>query len=165
MTSVFAQAEPVFGEAHSLQPLRDLPPRPDEAGMFISEIVGPSSEEEFAAGCAEVMLPGLSALQITAAPWTEVDGNGFYIHGFTDGNPSSLLSDIAYRAGWSANTLVLQALRNPVSLPSGRTTDCEMPHNKHAISRKDSYKSCSNGHKITDNHDVTRCPVCSKDLK
>lgn len=165
MTSIFAQAEAAVGELQSDQRLRDLPPQPDEARMFISEIAGPRSEEEFAAGCADVVLPGLSDVQITAAPWTEVDGNGFYLHGFHEGNPSALVSEVAERAGWSTRTLVLQALRNPVGLPGGRTTDCEMPYNKHAIDRSDSYKSCSNGHKITDNHAVSRCPVCSKDLR
>jgi hypothetical protein len=165
MTSVFAQAAAAPGEIHINEPLRDLPPRPDEARMFLSEIAGPRSEEEFTAGCAHTVLPGLSAEGITAAPWTEVDGNGFYLQGFHDGDPSGLVSEIADRAGWSARTLVLQALSNPFGLPGGKTTDCEMPYNKHAIGRTDTYKSCSNGHRITNNHDVTRCPVCSKDLK
>jgi hypothetical protein len=165
MTSIFAEPGATVGEVRRDQLLRDLPPQPDEARMFVSEIAGPRSEEEFAAGCAEIVLPGLSDAQITAAPWTEVDGNGYYLHGFYDGNPSGVVSEIAQRAGWSARTLVLQALSNPAGLPGGRTTDCEMPYNKHAIGRSDTFKSCSNGHRITDNHDVTRCPVCSKDLK
>jgi hypothetical protein len=165
MTSIFAEREAEVDEAGSAQLLDDLSPPAHETRMFVSEIMGPQSEEEFAAGWAEVLLPGLSDGQVTASPWADVDGNGFFVQGFFDGDPSVLVADAAQRANWSARTLVLQALRNPIGLPGGRTTDCVMPYNKHAISKADSFKSCGNGHKITDNHAVSRCPVCSKDLK
>ena len=132
--------------------------------MFVSQIYGPRSQEDFAGRCAEVVLPGLSDFQITAAPWTGNDGN-FYLHGFHEAaDPSGAVSQVAHRAGWDAQTLVLFALRNPFGLPGGKTTDCEMPHNRHAIGRADLYKKCSQGHLITDNHDVVNCPVCSNRL-
>jgi len=165
MASIFAEPWSGPDEVRTGQRQRDLPPQPDDARMFISEITGPGSEEEFAAGCAELVLPVLSNGQVTASPWTVDGGAGVYLHGFYEGDPSALVSQIAGVAGWSARTLVLQALRNPVGLPGGRTTDCEMPYNKHAIGKSDGYKSCANGHRITDNHGVTRCPVCSKDLR
>jgi hypothetical protein len=140
--------------------------------MFVSRIVGPTSEEDFAARCAQIVLPDLSDFQITAAPWTGSDGN-FYLHGFHDTeDPSATVAEVVHRAGWDAETLVLFALRNPFSILGGKTTDCAMPHNKHAIGRNDSYKKCRNGHLIADIHTHTpnqnrlvNCPVCSDPLK
>lgn len=164
-SSIFAERETEIDEDGSAQALDDLSPQAHETRMFVSEIVGPESEDEFAAGCAESLLPRLSDVQVTTSPWAGTNGNGFFLQGFYDGDPSALVAGAAHRAGWSAQTLVLQALRNPLGLPSGRTIDCVMPFNTHAIGKAESFKSCGNGHKITDNHAVSRCPVCSKKLK
>ena len=131
--------------------------------MFLSQVQGPKSEGDFAAGCAGILLPGLADFPVTAAPWT--DGSGFYLHGFHDENPAGLVAEVASRAGWTAQTLFLRNLQNPFNLPGGRIIDCEMPHNKHKIHAGEPYKKCPVGHKITDNHQVPNCPVCSGVLK
>lgn len=132
--------------------------------MFVSQIVGPDSEDEFAARCDDIVLPSLSERQITAAPWAGNDGY-FYLHGFYEGDPSEVISEVLAPGGWEARTLFLSALRNPFGLPGGTTIDCVMPNNVHAIGRHDTYRTCSNKHRITDNHDVVNCPVCSQPLK
>jgi hypothetical protein len=132
--------------------------------LFVSQIEGPLSEDDFAAGCAQVVLPGLSERQITSALWTTLGSSGFYLHGFLEGDRSGDVSAIVERAGWKAHTVVL---RNLINLPSGgRTTDCEMPFNVEAIDEDETYKVCTaQKHKITDNHNVEKCPVCGSPLK
>ncbi|MBV9447101.1 MAG: hypothetical protein JO345_14565 [Streptosporangiaceae bacterium] len=132
-------------------------------GMFFSQVRGPGSEDDFGRGCGQILLPALAEFQVTAAPWT--DGYDFYLHGFYDENPTGLVAEAASRAGWTAETLFMRALRNPFNLPGGRTIDCEMPHNKHAIHAGEPYRICPIGHKITNNHQVANCPICSGVLK
>jgi hypothetical protein len=127
--------------------------------MFLSQVQGPESEDDFARGCGEILLPGLADLRVTVALWT--DGRDFYLQGFHNENPARMVAEVAARTGWTTQTLFLRTLRNPFNLPGGRTVDCEMPHNKHAIHGGEPYRTCSNGHKITDNHQVPNCPVCS----
>jgi hypothetical protein len=127
--------------------------------MFLSQVQGPESEDDFAGGCAQILLPGLADFRVTVAPWT--DGNDFYLQGFDDENPGRLIAEVAERAGWRTQTLFLRTLRNPFNLPGGRTVDCEMPYNKHAIDGDQPFKTCPNGHRITDDHQVPNCPVCS----
>jgi hypothetical protein len=131
--------------------------------MFLSQVQGPESEDDFARGCSQILLPGLANFQVTVAPWT--DGSAFYLHGFEDENPAGLVAEVASRAGWEAQTLSLRTLRNPFNLPGGRTVDCVMPWNKHAIHPGESYKKCGQGHRITNNHNVVNCPVCKSALK
>jgi hypothetical protein len=131
--------------------------------MFLSQVQGPRSEGDFARGCAEILLPGLADFPVTVSPWT--DGSDFYLYGFNDQNPAGLVTEVASRAGWTARTLFLTAVFNPFSLPGGRIVDCEMPHNRHMIHAGESYRKCPTGHKITDNHQVANCPVCSGVLK
>jgi hypothetical protein len=116
--------------------------------MFVSHIVGPNSEDEFAARCADIVLPSLSERQITAAPWTGNDGF-FYLRGFREGDPSEVIRQVLAPGGWQARTVNLSAVRNPVGLPGGTTIDCVMPNNVHAIGRHDTYRTCSNKHRIT----------------
>jgi hypothetical protein len=128
--------------------------------MFLSLVQGPESEDDFARGCAQILLPGLVDFRVTVALWT--DGNDFYLQGFDDENPERLVAELAERAGWRTQTLFLRTLRNPFILPPGiRTVDCEMPYNKHAIHGGAPYKTCPTGHRITDEHQVPLCPVCS----
>jgi hypothetical protein len=131
--------------------------------MFLSQVQGPESEDDFIRGCSQILMPGLANFQVTVAPWT--DGSDFYLHGFQDENPAGVVADVASQAGWKAQTLFLRTVRNPFNLPGGSTVDCEMPYNKHAIHHGESYRKCRLGHKITNNHNVVNCPVCSGALK
>jgi hypothetical protein len=134
--------------------------------MFLSRVIGVADETDFSSKCAQILLPGLAENRITASAW--VAGQEFYLHGFHDEDPSGVLEAVAAEAECKTETTFLRTLisivpgwRNPVGLPGGRTIDCEMPHNNHEI-KGESFKTCrSGGHKITDNHDVIYCPVCS----
>jgi hypothetical protein len=130
--------------------------------MFLSQVQGPDSEDDFTRGCAEILLPGLAELQVTVAPWT--DGHDFYLHGFYDANPAPLIAQVAERARWRVQTLVLRNLRDLINLPGGAFIDCQMPFNTHAITGGEPYRTCPTGHRIIDRHQVTNCPVCSRVL-
>ena len=90
--------------------------------MFLSEVQGPTSEAEFARGCAEILLPGLASFPLTVSPWT--DGSDFYLHGFNDQNPAGLVTEVASRAGWTARTRFLTAVFK--SFQSSRRPDCQL---------------------------------------
>jgi hypothetical protein len=65
--------------------------------LFVSQIEGPTSEEDFAHECAEIVLPGLSDRKITAAAWTTAERNGFYLHGCVEGDPPVMCPTLSDR--------------------------------------------------------------------
>jgi hypothetical protein len=143
-----------------------LPPEPAPAAqasyLFLIQIHGPPSEEEFARTYFQDVQAGLAESDITAMPLG--DGLLYFIYGFHHADPADAVRHANWPSTWwQGTTQLLSSIK--FGLPqSGPAILCDMPHNGHAFNRGETQKTCQRGHRISVIHQVPNCPVCGKTL-
>ena len=139
-------------------------PIPEPAAMFLSDVEGPSSPEEFSHVFTESLQPSLGEQDLTAGAWTELgDPQRYVLHGWATRDPEPVLHDELGRFGWRALTRIFTALPG---LPSSKQqlVVCQIPNNKHVIGGSKVLRCTQQGHTFTD-HGLTRCVVDGSLLK
>ena len=128
-------------------------------GVFLIGIDGPRSDDEFGSGFVTVFYPVFDERRITATPLRGEES--YFIQGFHTEDPAQLVGSVIGKTGWQVNGSLFLRTVQLFNLPGGRTVDCEMPHNRHQVSRGEGFRRCPNGHRITNAHQVINCPVCA----
>ena len=143
---------PVAGR-RSLGELRGGP----ESFMFLTEVQGPGSHEEFGLAFVDSLLPRLSEEDATAGAWVELgDERRYVIQGWAASNPEQTMQGELERLGWQAFTRVFTPL---LGLPSSKqlVAVCQMPNNKHVVGNS-KVVQCQQNHTF-DDHKITRCVI------
>ncbi|MFF2147500.1 hypothetical protein [Kitasatospora sp. NPDC058190] len=157
---------PQKSERQGRSPDEEPDEEPDEdeepAGIFLLEISGPESEEEFKEYFTEKILPVLheKGVSVHAAHNDE----RYFLTGYAQSEPPDLITLVENR-GWVPRGVRLFLRAIPTCLPHGAVILCNMPHNQHQMSEYDHYRECKTGHRISDDHNVRRCPDCGRKLK
>jgi hypothetical protein len=151
--------------------------------LFMSEVEGPESADQFTDGYYSELFPALARRNVAATPWVEVDAAtpewaewrdeprrfNFLIQGWTDETLTPALADITGRLGWQTRARVFAALDPPVGLslglpdPRRQVVLCAMPHNAHHVNPRKA-KLCPRGHYFSKDHAIANCAACGSPL-
>src|SRR5262245_37891044 len=104
---------------------RDDGPTIGEAGMFLIEVDGPTSDEEFGVGFAEQSSGLLVEHQITTVLARD-DDLRYAIYGFHMSDPTGIIGDAIEAAGWLVRGARFFKGTNPIGIPPLRTYNCQM---------------------------------------
>jgi hypothetical protein len=149
--------------------------------LFISEVDGPRSAEEFTVRFSTELLGRFREQDIVAAAWIEMSADQRnIIQGFAYELDQRYYQREVYEAskakvdriiasiGWqpstriflSANDLLPWAIfPGPTSPPNPGANTCDMPYNSHPLV-PGKIKYCKQGHLFTDDHNITNCVEC-----
>ncbi|MFH9663603.1 hypothetical protein ACH4NF_35590 [Streptomyces sp. NPDC017248] len=151
-----------MSSASGIQAPIQVPEGESQAGLFLVQVLGPESEEEFIEGFANTIRPALAEQEI--ATTAAHNAESYYIYGDNRWDPSSIIEAALYLLHWKAEKAsFLRPLQ--VGPPSGYTDVCDMPYNKHELEPGEKRQKCGNGHVIAVKHSVTLCPRCGLDLR
>lgn len=146
--------------------VRDSGPVIGDAGMFLIEVGGPTSDEEFGVGFAEQIGPALAERRITTVLARD-DDLRYAIYGFHSSDPTATIGDALGSAGWHVLSARFFKGISALGLPRPPTVNCQMPHNLHQLQPGQQYKTCvgADQHQIAAWHNVDNCPVCGQALE
>lgn len=131
-------------------------------GLFIAQVLGPESEEQFIAGFSGTIRSAFieQGISVTAAH----NFDSYYIYGEHATDPASIIDAALQKLQWKPDKVIfLRAFK--VGPPGGNEEICSMPYNKHGLKQGEKHQKCDGGHLISLKHNVARCPRCGLALR
>ena len=140
--------------------------------LFISEISGPWSTEEFVTLFQRELLGKFREHEIVAAGWIE---HGVQtrplIQGWSSVPPQEIVEKVVASVGGTVQTRAFLPIIEvfpsygifPSPSPQTVQAVCDMPNNRHLIPQSAAPKHCQQGHAF-DDHKITKCVICGGNL-